>query len=295
MAVRRAVVREYTNQDCIPDEPLVLKSFSPWMKLTKDDLSSQDSGDFGPGCLYELINEVAMATSNSWGLLFNSFYEMETTFVDYWNREFKPKAWCVGPLSFAGQSQRSPELKPEDKPMWMQRLDTRASSGEVRKVLYVAFGTQVSVSEEQIREIAVGLEGSGVDFLWVVRSRSESNSDLESWLEGRVKERGLIVREWVDQMEILRHESVGGFLSHCGWYSVSESICASVPILAWPMMGDQFLNAKMVVEELGIGLRIPGAGAGDGGVVRAEVLQRMVKELMVEEKGKKVTEKVRMV
>ncbi|XP_043704078.1 UDP-glycosyltransferase 90A1-like [Telopea speciosissima] len=278
-ALRRATAREFTNQ------PLVLKSFSPWIKITEDDLGSQDSGTSGPGIWYDLINEVVMATSNSWGILFNSFYEMETAFVDYWNREFKPKAWCVGPLCLVGKP------KPEDKPMWMQWLDTRA------KVLYVAFGTQVNVCAEQMREIAVGLEGSGVDFLWVVRSKSDSDSD--SWLglelEGKVKERGLIMREWVDQTEILRHESISGFLSHCGWNSVSESICASVPILAWPMMAEQFLNAKMVVEELGIGLRIPGAGAGDGGLVKAEVLQRVVRELMVEEKGKKVAEKVRMV
>ncbi|WMV15165.1 hypothetical protein MTR67_008550 [Solanum verrucosum] len=65
-----------------------------------------------------------------------------------------------------------------------------------------------------------------------------------------------MVTEWVDQREILSHGSVEGFLSHCDWNSVVESICAKVPILAWPMMADQHLNARMVVEEIKIGLRV---------------------------------------
>jgi hypothetical protein len=40
----------------------------------------------------------------------------------------------------------------------------------------------------------------------------------------------MVVREWVDQWKILRHACAKGFLSHCGWNSVLESVTAGVPL-----------------------------------------------------------------
>lgn len=86
-----------------------------------------------------------------------------------------------------------------------------------------------------------------------------------------------------------------GFLSHCGWNSVLESMCAGVPILAWPMMADQPLNAKMVEEELKIGLRIDGPPfrGGGSGLVRWEEVERKVRKLMEGEGGDEARRKVR--
>ncbi|KAI9071349.1 hypothetical protein K1719_046694 [Acacia pycnantha] len=43
-----------------------------------------------------------------------------------------------------------------------------------RSVLYVSFGSGGTLSEEQLNELAFGLELSGEKFLWVVRKPSES-------------------------------------------------------------------------------------------------------------------------
>ncbi|KAI8019431.1 UDP-glycosyltransferase 90A1 [Camellia lanceoleosa] len=133
------------------------------------------------------------------------------------------------------------------------------------------------------------LEESKVNFLWVLR---KSESELADRFEERVKEKGIVVREWVDQRAILGHESVQGFLSHCGWNSVLESICAKVPILAWPMMAEQHLNASMVVEEIKMGLRVETSNGPVRGFVKWQGLEKMVRELMEGEMGKEVRNNV---
>ncbi|KAL2528824.1 UDP-Glycosyltransferase superfamily protein [Forsythia ovata] len=175
-------------------------------------------------------------------------------------------------------------------PSWIQWLDRKQEEG--KPVLYVAFGSQADISREQIKQIKTGLEKSGVNFLWVVGKNQVEDDD---GFEYRVKDRGMLVKEWVDQREILEHSSVQGFLSHCGWNSVMESICAKVPILAWPMMAEQPLNAKMVVEEIGIGLRVETSDGSMNGFVKWEKLEKVMKELMEGEMGKQLWKKVKQV
>ncbi|KAF7827397.1 UDP-glycosyltransferase 13-like [Senna tora] len=53
-----------------------------------------------------------------------------------------------------------------------------------------------------------------------------------------LKKRGMVVKTWVDQREILGHGSVGGFVSHCRWNSVVEMAWYGLRILARPLNGD---------------------------------------------------------
>ncbi|KAI3704777.1 hypothetical protein L1987_75006 [Smallanthus sonchifolius] len=106
------------------------------------------------------------------------------------------------------------------------------------------------------------------------------------------REKGIVVREWVNQREILEHEIVMGFVSHCGWNSVLESICAAVPILAWPLAAEQPLNAKFVVEEMKVGVRVETCDGSVKGFVKWEGLQKKVKELMEGVKMKEMRKKV---
>ncbi|KAI3931127.1 hypothetical protein MKX01_029317 [Papaver californicum] len=172
---------------------------------------------------------------------------------------------------------------------WLDEMLAKGGS-----VLYVAFGSQAEISTEQLQEIANGLEISGTNFLWIIRSSKPKGDEIvDEEFEGRVKGRGLVVREWVDQVEILNHRSINGFMSHCGWNSVMESICASVPILAWPMMAEQHINARMVVEELGIGVRVIAENGSVRGFVTSECIDKQVRELMEREKGDETRKKVK--
>ena len=65
-----------------------------------------------------------------------------------------------------------------------------------------------------------------------------------------------MVMDWAPQLDILKHSSVGGFVSHCGWNSVLECVSCGVPIVGWPLFADQRMNAAMLAEEAGIAVRV---------------------------------------
>ncbi|KAI5355972.1 hypothetical protein L3X38_008867 [Prunus dulcis] len=90
------------------------------------------------------------------------------------------------------------------------------------------------------------LENSGQRFLWVVKKppldektnqvQGVNDFDLKGLLpEGfleRTKDRGLVVKSWAPQVAVLKKESVGGFVTHCGWNSVLEVVIAGVQMVA---------------------------------------------------------------
>ncbi|KAK4477905.1 hypothetical protein RD792_017170 [Penstemon davidsonii] len=118
--------------------------------------------------------------------------------------------------------------------------------------LYISFGSEYFLSKEEIEEIAKGLELCDVNFIWVIRFPIGETVNIEEALPrgflDRVKERGKILEGWAPQANILAHESTGGFMSHCGWSSINESVYFGVPILGMPMRNDQFINVKMLGE-----------------------------------------------
>ncbi|KAL6655935.1 hypothetical protein ACP70R_006761 [Stipagrostis hirtigluma subsp. patula] len=228
--------------------------------------------------LIELDAKMAVAVAASHGVIMNTFNDMEGPYVEHWNRHIGPRAWPIGPLCLAQQSSSTDEA--HDKPSWMQWLDDKAAAG--RAVLYIALGTLGAIPEPQLKEVANGLEQADVDFLWVVRP---NNVDLGTRYEERVEERGKVVRGWVDQRKILNHTCVRGFLSHCGWNAVLESVTAGVPLAVWPMEFDQPLNAKLVVDELKVGMRVHTSDGTVGGFVKSEEVTRVVREMMFGEAG----------
>lgn len=59
----------------------------------------------------------------------------------------------------------------------------------------------------------------------------------------------IFISKWLPQNEILSHPNIILFISHCGLGGVIESRYHGVPILAVPIYGDQYMNAKEVVKE----------------------------------------------
>ncbi|GLU02588.1 hypothetical protein SLE2022_198330 [Rubroshorea leprosula] len=140
-------------------------------------------------------------------------------------------------------------------------------------VLYVSLGSFLSVSREQMDEIAAGLKNSRVRFLWV--ARGETARLKEACVEDEL---GLVV-PWCDQLRVLSHPSIGGFLSHCGWNSVQEGIFSGIPFLTFPIVADQNLNSKLIVDDWKTGWRMKKSCAMENLVTREEIAE-LVREFM---------------
>ncbi|WRX10884.1 UDP-glucuronosyl/UDP-glucosyltransferase - like 10 [Theobroma cacao] len=149
-------------------------------------------------------------------------------------------------------------------------------------VVYASFGSMAEVDVEQMREIAWGLKGSSCYFLWVVRESEEAK--LPTKFMEETSEKGLVVR-WCSQLEVLSHESVGCFLTHCGLNSVMEAMCLGIPMVAVPQWTDQITNAKFVEDIWEVGIK---AQPDEKGIVKSQAIELSVKEIMEGEKGKEI-------
>ncbi|KAF1863555.1 hypothetical protein Lal_00030603 [Lupinus albus] len=206
-----------------------------------------------PNSLFgNIFNEDSPKLTKLHGVLINTFEELEAQSLEALNggkvvKELPP-VYTVGPFvpgEFEKEDQRGAPMK------W---LDDKAKGS----VVYVSFGSRTAMGRDQMREIGEGLVRSGSMFLWVVKGKKVDREEEEEGLEGvlglefveKIKERGLVVKEWVNQGEILDHEAVGGFVSHCGWNSVVEAAWYGVPIMGWPL-GEEIGKAirKMMNDE----------------------------------------------
>ncbi|XP_058205841.1 UDP-glycosyltransferase 73C3-like [Rhododendron vialii] len=193
------------------------------------------------------------------GILVNSFEEMEMKYVEGY-KKIAENSWCIGPVSLCNKEVSDKFDRGNkaaiDEHYCLKWLDSKSSNS----VIYACFGSLCHISCSQLIEIGLGLESLNRPFIWIIRGADKS-VELEMWLETeefeeRNKERGLVIKGWAPQVMILSHPAVGGFLTHCGWNSTLEGVCAGVPMVTWPMFAEQFYNEKLVTEVLGIGVRI---------------------------------------
>uniref|UniRef100_A0A2P2MYG8 Uncharacterized protein MANES_03G092400 n=1 Tax=Rhizophora mucronata TaxID=61149 RepID=A0A2P2MYG8_RHIMU len=207
---------------------------------------------------WEFVKDSIIANMSSYGCIFNTFDALEGEFLSYQKnkRMGHERVYAVGPLSLLGPDHSSGGLLEMGS---FAHVFNWLDSCPDGSVLYVCFGSQKLMNRQQMEALAQALEKSMARFIWVVKTGITQQTEngygiVPDGFEERVVGRGLVIRGWAPQVMLLSHESVGGFLSHCGWNSVLEAVVAGVIILAWPMEADQFINARLLVEDMGMGV-----------------------------------------
>ncbi|KAK8635719.1 hypothetical protein V6N13_004443 [Hibiscus sabdariffa] len=232
-----------------------IKAYPTFTRLLTDQFSSFNKADW---------------------VFFNTFTSLETEVVNWMSKQRPIKT--IGPTIPSKYLDKRVEddgdygihlFKPETDICfnWL-------NSKQTGSVVYVSFGSLVTLREDQMEELALGLKRSGRNFLWVVRE-TEQKKIPANFME-ETSEKGLVVA-WSPQLQVLAHEAVGCFMSHCGWNSTMEALSLGVPMVAVPQWTDQPTNAKFIVDVWQVGIRAEVDGKG---IIRKEEIERCVREIM---------------
>ncbi|KAL6660378.1 hypothetical protein ACP70R_001924 [Stipagrostis hirtigluma subsp. patula] len=216
-------------------------------------------------------------------VMINTYDDLEGATLDAM-RPILPPLYTVGPL-LLHERHAVPEGSPLDglgSNLWKEQggllewLDGRSP----HSVVYVNYGSITVMTSEQLVEFAWGLANSGYAFIWNIRPDLVQGDaavlppEFLSAVDGRA-----LLTTWCSQEVVLGHEAVGVFLTHSGWNSTLESLCAGVPMLSWPFFAEQQTNCRYKCTEWGVGMEI-------GGKVRRAELEAMIREVMSGEKGR---------
>ncbi|XP_057419823.1 scopoletin glucosyltransferase-like [Lotus japonicus] len=269
------------------------------VKMTRLQVSEFFSNDAETNNFNMFIKEVKESDLRSYGVIGNSFYELEPDYADYYREVLGRKAWHIGPFSLCNREKEVKTYRGKEASIDEHECLKWLGKKEINSVVYVCFGSMDKFPDSQLREIAVGLEASGQNFIWVVRRKTKEDGDewLPEGFEKRIEGKGLIIRGWAPQVLILEHEAIGAFVTHCGWNSTLEGVSAGVPMVTWPLSAEQFYNEKLVTHVLKIGVPVGVKKwtmfTGDG-TIKWDAMVKSLKRIMVGEEAKEMRLKVKM-
>ncbi|XP_059643167.1 hydroquinone glucosyltransferase-like [Cornus florida] len=276
-------------------EPVKLPGCVPVHGVDLPDLVQDRKSDVYKNCLFR-----TKQYNKAHGIMINSFLDLEPGAFKALKEDYRPGSppiYHVGPLVQTGSTSGVSGLECLS---WLNEQP-------LGSVLYVSFGSGGTLSHEQLKELALGLEMSGQRFLWVIRSPHEKVANanyfnvqssmnmnpfdfLPKGFMDRTKGLGLVVDSWASQIEVLSHGSTGGFVTHCGWNSTLESIIYGVPLIAWPLYAEQKMNTVLLTEDLKVALKVK---VNENGIVERKVISEYVKGLIVGEEGKLLQNRMR--
>ncbi|XP_048569037.1 UDP-glycosyltransferase 73C3-like [Triticum urartu] len=225
----------------------------------------------------KFVEEVREGIRTADGAVVNTFRGLEEQFVACYEAALGKPVWALGPFFLNSRDEEARTIDQSTVIAWLDMMDQST-------VVYVCFGSLAQMLPKQLYEIGHGLGDSGKPFLWVVKESETVLPEAKEWLQAlemRTAGHGLIVHGWAPQVAILSHRAVGGFMTHCGWNSLLESVAQGVPVVTWPHFGDQFLNERLAVDVLGVGVPVrPFDGEKAVDLVVRGHIARAVSELM---------------
>ncbi|RDX57892.1 UDP-glycosyltransferase 83A1, partial [Mucuna pruriens] len=238
-----------------PNMPMIDTETFPWRGFNKTFFD-------------HLVQEMQTLELGEWWLC-NSTYDLEPGAFSI-SQKFLP----IGPLMESGSNKSS--LWEEDTTC-LEWLDEQPP----QSVVYVSFGSLAVVDSSQFKELALALDLLDKPFIWVVRPSNDNKVivNANAYPPEFHGSKGKIVG-WAPQKKILNHPAIACFISHCGWNSTLEGVCAGVTFLCWPFSTDQFLNKSYICDVWKIGL---GLNKDENGIISRGEIRNKVEQLLEDE------------
>ncbi|KAG6699721.1 hypothetical protein I3842_08G079200 [Carya illinoinensis] len=229
-----------------------------------------------PPLIKHILNQFSNIEKADW-ILFNSFYKLEEEVLN-WMTNLYSTVRTIGPTLPSVYLDKSLEddkdygfnlYKPISETC-MQWLNSK----EPGSVVYVSFGSAAALNASQMIEMAHALRQTNSNFLWVVKATEESS--LPNKFVEDTSEKGLVVA-WCPQLEVLAHQAIGCFITHCGWNSTVEGVSLGVPMVGMPQFLDQMTNAYLLekVWEVGVQPKVDEKGLASGEEIESCISQVM--------------------
>ncbi|ERN15758.1 hypothetical protein AMTR_s00039p00080900 [Amborella trichopoda] len=220
------------------------------------------------------------------GVLHNTFHALEGQFLSKISqRSLGLHVWAVGRTLLLREEPQEPHKFHE----CLQWLSKQAP----QSVLYISFGTCVSMCAAEVRKLAPRI-GSQREALHLGAKTRRQREHIRRRRCGRSsgatrRVRGEGAREGVDG------EGLGIPIGDTAsplyrWNSCMESISMGVPIVEWPMHSDQPANAQLVAGVLGVGVGVKEWHERED-IVRAERVEKAVRKLMGSGEGAEMKRK----
>ncbi|KAF8723747.1 hypothetical protein HU200_021719 [Digitaria exilis] len=278
---RRMPRREVDDDDesLVPFPDIPGAPAYPWRQLSMLYRMLRDGDEVSEG-----VKRNFLWNLESSAFVSNTFRRLEerylgTTLVDLGFRRVR----AVGPLApdadAAANRGGETAVAAADLCAWLDRFLEDGS------VVYISFGSMAILHPPHAAALATALERTGVAFVWAAGPTVTPPEGFEERVAAASGGgRGRVIRGWAPQVAALRHRAVGWFVTHCGWNSVLEACAAGVPMLAWPMTADQFVNARLLVDEAGAA--VPVSWGGLQAAPAADEVARVLDEAVRSGNGK---------
>ncbi|XP_059302719.1 anthocyanidin 3-O-glucoside 2'''-O-xylosyltransferase-like [Lycium ferocissimum] len=175
--------------------------------------------------------------------------ELEGPFCDYLSSQYNKPVFLTGPILPEPSSQ---DRLDEKWANWLQQFRPRS-------VLFCALGSQLVLEKGQFQELVLGIESTNLPFLITVKPPLGVKTVEEALPEGfeeRTKGKGIVCGEFVQQIGILNHSSIGCFVSHGGFGSMWESLMNECQIVLVPQSCDHILHTRLLANELKVAVEV---------------------------------------
>ncbi|XP_004303933.1 PREDICTED: 7-deoxyloganetin glucosyltransferase-like [Fragaria vesca subsp. vesca] len=263
-----------------------------WIPAMKDirlrDLPTNFQVTDPDDSVWNFVLEAFEGLGKAEAVVLHTFDALEPDVIEALSSMLRPRVYVIGPLQSLLNHIPTHPLDPIGYSLWKEETECLQwlNSKAPNSVVYVNFGSIMVMTSKQLIEFAWGLANTKLPFFWVIRPDlvAGESAILPPEFVAETKERGLIA-SWCPQEQVLNHPAVGGFLTHSGWNSVIESVNAGVPMICWPFFSDQQTNTWSACNKWGIGVEIM---SND---VKRDEIEKLVKEVMEGEKGKKLRNK----